>query len=60
MPVLYGGHLMAITGKPFAATAGATVLQKGSNTLDGARDWIVTTSTMRRHSSDHGETYGVA
>jgi gamma-glutamyltranspeptidase / glutathione hydrolase len=35
-PVLHGRHWMAITGKPLAATAGATLFQQGGNAVDAA------------------------
>ena len=35
-PVIHGKHWMAITGKPLAATAGATVFQQGGNAVDAA------------------------
>ncbi|HAH35460.1 MAG TPA: gamma-glutamyltransferase, partial [Algoriphagus sp.] len=33
-PVLHGKNWMAITGKPLAATAGATIFQQGGNAVD--------------------------
>ena len=35
-PPLHGRDWMAITGKPLAATAGATLFQKGGNAVDAA------------------------
>jgi gamma-glutamyltranspeptidase/glutathione hydrolase len=35
-PPLHGKHWMAITGKPLAATAGATIFNKGGNAVDAA------------------------
>ena len=36
-PPLHGKHWMAITGKPLAATAGATIFNKGGNAVDAAK-----------------------
>ena len=33
-PPLHAQHWMAITGKPLAATAGATIFQQGGNAVD--------------------------
>jgi len=35
-PILHGRHWVAITGKPLAATAGASIFLKGGNAVDAA------------------------
>jgi gamma-glutamyltranspeptidase/glutathione hydrolase len=55
-PVLHGRHWMAITGKPLAATAGATIFQKGGNAVDAACAMIAATSTMWDTLGWGGET----
>jgi gamma-glutamyltranspeptidase/glutathione hydrolase len=45
-PPLHGQHWMAITGKPLAATAGASIFQKGGNAVDAACAMIAATATM--------------
>ena len=45
-PMLHGQHWMAITGKPLAATAGATLFQQGGNAIDAACAMLAATSTM--------------
>ena len=35
-PMLHGTHWIAITGKPLAATAGATIFDRGCNAVDAA------------------------
>lgn len=45
-PVLHGRHWMAITGKPLAATAGATIFQQGGNAVDAACAMMAATCTM--------------
>jgi gamma-glutamyltranspeptidase/glutathione hydrolase len=45
-PVLHGRHWVAITGKPLAATAGATIFQKGGNAVDAACAMLGATCTM--------------
>ena len=55
-PVLHGRHWMAITGKPLAATAGASIFQKGGNAVDAACAMLAATSTMFDGLSWGGET----
>jgi gamma-glutamyltranspeptidase/glutathione hydrolase len=55
-PQLHGNHWMAITGKPLAATAGATIFQKGGNAVDAACAMIAATCTMWDVLSWGGET----
>ena len=45
-PVLHGKSWMAITGKPLAATAGASIFQKGGNGVDAACAMLAATCTM--------------
>ncbi len=55
-PPLHGRHWMAITGKPLAATAGASAFQKGGNAVDAAAAMLAATSTMWDALSWGGET----
>ncbi len=55
-PVLHGKSWMAITGKPLAATAGATIFQKGGNAVDAACAMLAATCTMWDVLSWGGET----
>lgn len=55
-PPLHGQHWVAITGKPLAATAGASVFIKGGNAVDAACAMIAATSTMWDTLSWGGET----
>ncbi|MBS0380370.1 MAG: gamma-glutamyltransferase family protein [Proteobacteria bacterium] len=55
-PPLHGAHWMAVTGKPLAATAGASIFQKGGNAVDAACAMIAATSTMWDTLSWGGET----
>ncbi|HTE32423.1 MAG TPA: gamma-glutamyltransferase, partial [Chryseolinea sp.] len=55
-PVLHGRHWMAITGKPLAATAGATVFNQGGNAVDAACAMLAATCTMWDVLSWGGET----
>lgn len=55
-PVLYGQHWMAITGKPLAATAGATIFQQGGNAVDAACAMLAATCTMWDVLAWGGET----
>ncbi len=55
-PVLHGRHWMAITGKPLAATAGATIFNKGGNAVDAACAMLAATCTMWDVLSWGGET----
>ena len=55
-PPLHGRHWMAITGKPLAATAGATMFQKGGNPIDAAMAMLAATATMWDVLSWGGET----
>ena len=43
-PVLHGKHWVAITGKPIAATAGATIFVQGGNVSAGSSGNGATTS----------------
>lgn len=45
-PPLHGKHWMAITGKPLAATAGATVFIQGGNAVDASCAMLAATCTM--------------
>lgn len=45
-PPLHGKHWMAITGKPLAATAGATIFIKGGNAVDASCAMLAATCTM--------------
>ena len=47
---------MAITGKPLAATAGATTFNKGGNAVDAACAMLAATCTMWDVLSWGGET----
>jgi gamma-glutamyltranspeptidase/glutathione hydrolase len=55
-PVLHGKHWMAITGKPLAATAGATIFNKGGNAVDAACAMLAATCTMWDVLAWGGET----
>src|SRR5688500_5298103 len=55
-PPLHGKHLMAMTGKPLAATAGAMIFQKGGNAVDAACAMLAATCTMWDVLSWGGET----
>ena len=55
-PVLHGRHWMAITGKPLAATAGATIFNKGGNAVDASCAMLAATCTMWDVLSWGGET----
>jgi gamma-glutamyltranspeptidase/glutathione hydrolase len=54
--VLHGKHWVAITGKPMAATAGATIFVQGGNAVDAACAMLAATSTMWDVLSWGGET----
>ena len=58
-PVLHGRHWMAITGKPLAATAGATVFNQGGNAVDAACAMLAATCTMWDVLSWGGETQAI-
>ena len=45
-PPLHGKNWMAVTGKPLAAEAGATVFQQGGNAVDAACAMLAATCTM--------------
>jgi gamma-glutamyltranspeptidase / glutathione hydrolase len=45
-PVLHGKNWMAITGKPLAATAGATIFNQGGNAVDASLAMMAATCTM--------------
>jgi gamma-glutamyltranspeptidase/glutathione hydrolase len=55
-PPLPGQNWVAVTGKPLAATAGATIFIKGGNAVDAACAMIAATSTMWDTLSWGGET----
>ncbi|MCG8462801.1 MAG: gamma-glutamyltransferase [Holophagales bacterium] len=55
-PVLHGKHWVAITGKPLAATAGATTFARGGNAVDAACAMLAATSTMWDTLGWGGET----
>ena len=55
-PVIHGKHWMAITGKPLAATAGASVFQQEGNAVDAACAMLAATATMWDVLSWGGET----
>ena len=55
-PPLHGKNWMAITGKPLAATAGATIFTKGGNAVDSACAMLAATCTMWDVLSWGGET----
>ncbi len=55
-PVLHGKHWVAITGKPMAATAGATLFIQGGNAVDAACGMLAATATMWDVLSWGGET----
>jgi gamma-glutamyltranspeptidase/glutathione hydrolase len=55
-PPLHARKWLAITGKPLAATAGATIFQQGGNAVDAACAMIAATCTMWDTLSWGGET----
>lgn len=55
-PVLHGQKWVAITGKPLAATAGATIFNQGGNAVDAACGMLAATCTMWDVLSWGGET----
>ena len=55
-PVLHGKNWMAITGKPLAATAGATIFNQGGNAVDASCAMLAATCTMWDVLSWGGET----
>ncbi len=55
-PILHGKHWVAITGKPMAATAGATLFVQGGNAVDAACGMLAATATMWDVLSWGGET----
>ncbi|MDH4259202.1 MAG: gamma-glutamyltransferase [Gammaproteobacteria bacterium] len=55
-PPLHGSHWMAITGKPLAATAGASIFERGGNAVDSACAMLAATATMWDTLSWGGET----
>src|SRR5512139_3192354 len=55
-PVLHGRQWMALPGKPLAATAGATIFNKGGNAVDAACAMLAATCTMWDVLSWGGET----
>ncbi|MCU0404131.1 MAG: gamma-glutamyltransferase [Chitinophagaceae bacterium] len=58
-PPLHGKNWMAITGKPLAATAGATIFAKGGNAVDAACAMLAATCTMWDVLSWGGETQSI-
>src|SRR6478672_3868495 len=55
-PPLHGKNWMAVTGKPLAATAGATIFNRGGNAVDAACAMLAATCTMWDVLSWGGET----
>jgi gamma-glutamyltranspeptidase / glutathione hydrolase len=55
-PPLHGKNWMAVTGKPLAAEAGATIFQQGGNAVDAACAMLAATCTMWDVLSWGGET----
>jgi gamma-glutamyltranspeptidase/glutathione hydrolase len=55
-PPLHGSHWMALTGKPLAATAGASIFERGGNAVDAACAMLAATATMWDTLSWGGET----
>ena len=55
-PVIHGKHWMAITGKPLAATAGATIFARGGNAVDATCAMLAATATMWDTLGWGGET----
>lgn len=55
-PVIHAKNWIAITGKPLAATAGATIFQQGGNPVDAACAMLAATCTMWDVLSWGGET----
>jgi gamma-glutamyltranspeptidase/glutathione hydrolase len=55
-PVLHGRHWVALTGKPLAATAGATTFARGGNAVDAACAMLAATCTMWDSLGWGGET----
>lgn len=55
-PPLHGRHWMAVTGKPLAAAAGATIFAKGGSAVDAACGMLAATCTMWDVLSWGGET----
>lgn len=58
-PPLHGKNWMAITGKPLAATAGATIFNQGGNAVDAACAMLAATCTMWDVLSWGGETQAI-
>ncbi|MBI4626025.1 MAG: gamma-glutamyltransferase [Verrucomicrobia bacterium] len=55
-PVLHGKHWVAVTGKPLAATAGATTFARGGNAIDATCAMLAATCTMWDTLGWGGET----
>ena len=55
-PVLHAKNWLAITGKPLAASAGASIFHQGGNAVDAACAMLGATSTMWDALSWGGET----
>ena len=55
-PPLHAKHWMAITGKPLAATSGATIFNQGGNAIDAACAMLASTCTMWDVLAWGGET----
>lgn len=55
-PVIFGKQWVAVTGKPLAATAGASIFQQGGNAVDAACAMIAATCTLFDVLSWGGET----
>lgn len=55
-PMLHGTHWMAITGKPLAATAGATIFSRGGNAVDATCAMLAAACTVWDTLGWGGET----
>src|SRR5690348_1143162 len=55
-PVLHGTQWVAVTGKPLAATAGATIFVQGGNAVDATCAMLAACCTMWDTLSWGGET----
>jgi gamma-glutamyltranspeptidase/glutathione hydrolase len=55
-PVLHARHWLAVTGKPLAATAGATTFARGGNAVDAAAAMLAATCTLWDTIGWGGET----
>ncbi|MBL9216183.1 MAG: gamma-glutamyltransferase [Opitutaceae bacterium] len=55
-PILHGRHWVAVTGKPLAATAGATIFLQGGNAVDATCAMLAAACTMWDTLGWGGET----